>query len=137
MLVLSATASDEERAALIGQVESQISNGGGRVERRDDWGSRPLTFRIRHETEAHYHLLQFSGPTTLLDALSHSLRIDDKVLRFRIIKVLSGTPPPPDSPPPVIAAVASHGAHGASADAAVGAGVGAASGAGSGSGSEE
>jgi small subunit ribosomal protein S6 len=65
-----------------------------------------MTFQIRHQPDAEYHLLQFTGPPSLLESLSHTLRITDGVLRFRIIKVLPGQPAPPDSPPPVIAAAA-------------------------------
>ena len=109
VLLLSLSAPDEQRAKIVSDVESSISAAGGSIERHDDWGTRPLTFPIRHETEADYHLMQFSGPVSLLDSLSHSLRIDDGVLRFRIIKVLAGTPPAPDSPPPVIATAATAG----------------------------
>ena len=109
VLLLSMSGEDDERAKILADVETAISAGGGAVERKDDWGVRPMTFRIRHETEAQYHLLQFSGPPALLDSLSHSLSINDGVLRFRIIKNLPGTPPAPDSAPPVIAAAA-HGA---------------------------
>lgn len=107
MLVLSVTAEEERRAAILSAVESQITDAGGTIERQDDWHTRPMTFEIRHQAEGEYHLLQFSGPTSLLDTLSHNLRIDDAVLRFRIIKVLPGTPPAPDSPPPVLVAAAS------------------------------
>jgi small subunit ribosomal protein S6 len=103
MLVLSTTAEDDRRAKIVSDVESQITSGGGAVERKDDWNRRPLTFEINHQTEGEYHLFQFTGPTALLETLSHNLRIDDAVLRFRIIKVVPGTPPPPDSPPPVLA----------------------------------
>jgi small subunit ribosomal protein S6 len=102
-LLLSTAASDNERAKILSDVESAISNGGGSIERRDHWGVRPLTYRISHQREAEYHLLQFTGPAELLDSLSHSLRIADNVLRFRIIKVIPGTPAPPDSAPPVVA----------------------------------
>jgi small subunit ribosomal protein S6 len=102
-LVLSTTAEDDRRAKILSDVEAQITDAGGTVERQDDWHTRPLAFEIRHQKEGEYHLLQFTGPTSLLDTLSHSLRIDDAVLRFRIIKVLPGTPPPPESPPPVVA----------------------------------
>ena len=105
-LLLSSSAEDEARAALVTDVETTITGGGGEVLRRDDWGARPLTFKINHQREAHYHLLQFTGPTSLLETLSHNLHIADGVLRFRIIKVIPGTPPAPDSPPPVIAAAA-------------------------------
>ena len=103
VLLLSLGTTDEDRAKILADVESAISSGGGSVERRDDWGQRPLPYRISHQREADYHLLQFHGPPSLLDSLSHSLRIADGVLRFRIIKVTPGTPPPPDSAPPVIA----------------------------------
>jgi small subunit ribosomal protein S6 len=104
MLVLSTTAEDERRAKILADVESQITSGGGAVERKDDWNRRPLAYEINHQTEGEYHLFQFTGPTALLEAVSHNLRIDDAVLRFRIIKVVPGTPPPPDSAPPVLAA---------------------------------
>ena len=103
-LLLSTGASEDERAKIVSDVESAISDGGGSIERRDDWGIRPLAYRITHQREAEYHLLQFTGPPALLESLSHSLRIADNVLRFRIVKVIPGTPPPSDSAPPVVAA---------------------------------
>lgn len=98
MLVLSATADDERRAKILADVEAQISGGGGTLERNDDWHRRALAYEIRHQTEGDYHLLQFKGPSALLEALSHNLRIDDSVLRFRIIKVRPGTPAAPEAP---------------------------------------
>jgi small subunit ribosomal protein S6 len=106
MLLLSKSASDEDRAKVLADVQSAIDAGGGTVVRNDQWGTRPLTYRISHEAEAEYHLLQLTGPPTLLESLSHSLRIADSVLRFRMIKVRRGTPAPPSSPPPVVAPVA-------------------------------
>jgi small subunit ribosomal protein S6 len=103
MLVLSATAEDDRRAKILSDVDAQITEAGGTVERQDEWHTRPLAFEIRHQKDGEYHLVQFTGPPALLEALSHSLRIDDAVLRFRIIRVLPGTPPPPESPPPVVA----------------------------------
>jgi small subunit ribosomal protein S6 len=103
VLMLSMNASEEERAKIVGDVETAISAGGGTIERKQDWGTRALTFRIDHQAEAEYHLLQLQGPAALLESLSHSLKIADGVLRFRIIKVTPGTPPAPDSAPPVIA----------------------------------
>jgi small subunit ribosomal protein S6 len=105
MLLLSREASEEERTKILSEVESAISSAGGSIERRDDWGTRSLSYRINHQAEADYHLLQFWGPPSLLESLSRDLRIADAVLRFRIIKVLTGTPSPPEHAPPVIAGV--------------------------------
>jgi small subunit ribosomal protein S6 len=119
VLLLSMSASEEERAKILADVEAAISGAGGSVERNQDWGTRAMAFRINHQADAEYHLLQFSGAPSLLESLSHSLRIADSVLRFRIIKVIPGMPPPPDSAPPVIATAppAAVGSAAAAADA--------------------
>jgi small subunit ribosomal protein S6 len=105
-LLLSTSAPDEQRAKILGDVESAIIGGQGSIERRDDWGRRPLAYRIHHQPDADYHLIQFKAPPTLIEMLSHDLRITDGVVRFRVIKNLPGTPAAPDSPPPVVATAA-------------------------------
>ena len=102
VLLLSDSAAEEERERILSEVESAITDGGGTIEHRQDWGRRPMPYAINHEREAEYHLVQFSAPPAVLDTLSHSLRIADEVVRFRIIKVTPGTPPPPESPPPLV-----------------------------------
>ena len=106
VLLLSTTAPDEQRAKVLSDVETKITAAQGSIERQDDWGQRPMAYRIHHQPDADYHLLQFKAPPTLIETLSHDLRITDGVVRFRVIKNLPGTPAAPDSPPPVIATAA-------------------------------
>jgi len=108
VLLLSMNSEDDVRAKIVADVEAAIDAAGGVISRNQNWGRRPTTYRINHQTEADYRLLQFTGPPSLLETLSHSLHIADEVLRFRIIKVVPGTPEAPDSAPPILAgAVAS------------------------------
>jgi small subunit ribosomal protein S6 len=109
VLLLTSDAPEEQRTRILSAVESAIAGGGGSVERNDDWGLRPMAYEIRHHPEAEYHLLQFQAPPSVIEELSHTLRITDGVLRFRIIKVRRGTPPLKAGAPPVVAAVASPG----------------------------
>ena len=102
VLVLSPAAEDERRAKIVSDVEAQIAGAGGEVVRNDDWQQRPLSFEIDHQKEGEYHLLQFTAPTSALESLSHNLRINDAVLRFRIIREIRGTPPAPESAPPLV-----------------------------------
>ncbi|MCL2417786.1 MAG: 30S ribosomal protein S6 [Conexibacteraceae bacterium] len=103
VLLLSVGADEETRTKIVDDVEAMITAAGGDVSRKQAWGQRPTTYKIEHQAEADYHLLQFTGPTSLLESLSHSLRIADAVLRFRIIKVVPGTPEAPDTAPPILA----------------------------------
>jgi small subunit ribosomal protein S6 len=57
---------------------------------------RPTVYEIQKRPDADYHLFQFHGGSELLDQLNHTLKITDGVLRFRIIKLRTGTPAPPD-----------------------------------------
>ncbi len=104
MIALSTTVEEERRAKLMTDIQAQITAGGGVLERNDDWHARPLAYEIRHQGEGEYHLLQFTATDpSVLDTVSHNLRIDDAVLRFRIIKNVPGTPPPPETAPPIVA----------------------------------
>ena len=103
VLLLSAEADEDTRTNLVAEVEAMIDGAGGSVSRKQSWGQRPTTYRIDHQSEADYTLLQFTGPTSLLESLSHTLRIADSVLRFRIIKVVPGTPEAPETAPPILA----------------------------------
>jgi len=103
VLLLSASAEPDARTAIVAEVTSAIESGGGTVATKQEWGQRPTTFEINHQAEADYYLLQFTGPTALLETLEHSLRINDSVLRFRIIKVVPGTPAVAEAAPPVLA----------------------------------
>lgn len=99
MLLLSTTAEEERRAKILSDVESTISSGNGSISHNGDWGIRALAYKIDHQSDAEYHLLQFTGPPQLLESLSHNLGITDGVLRHRLIKVLPGTPPAPRPEP--------------------------------------
>ena len=106
VLLLSKNAEDERRAQILTNVQAAIERAGGSISLNNDWGTRPLPYRIRHQREAEFHLLQFNAPPDLIESLSHDLHITDGVLRFRIIKNLPGTPKAPESAPPVVAQVA-------------------------------
>jgi small subunit ribosomal protein S6 len=101
MLLVDPTAPQERRGAAISEAESLIDSGGELVASHD-WGQRRMAYEIDHRPEADYRLYQFQGDNALLERLNQRLRINDAVLRFRIIKVKPGqpTPPPPDQQAP-------------------------------------
>ena len=60
VLLLSFESDDDARAKIVTDVESAIDAAGGSVSHKQEWGRRPTTYPIRHESEAEYHLLQLA-----------------------------------------------------------------------------
>jgi small subunit ribosomal protein S6 len=90
-VLLSTEAPEERRAEILRGVETAIQNGGGSILGASAWGTRNLAYRIQRQGDGEFHLLEITGPPSLLEDLSHNLRITDGVLRFRIIKAVPGS----------------------------------------------
>jgi small subunit ribosomal protein S6 len=95
-LLLDPASDDERREKIIADAEGLIARHGGTLVGRHDWGVRATAFEIRKTAEADYHLIQFHATNEVLEALDHTLKITDGVLRFRVIKLRPGTPDAPD-----------------------------------------
>lgn len=100
MLLLDPNAPEERRAAVVSEVEATIVAGGELIS-QSDWGTRRMAYEIDHRPESEYRLFQFRGDNDLLAKLDR-LRINDAVVRFRIIKFKEGQPlpPPPEQAAP-------------------------------------
>jgi small subunit ribosomal protein S6 len=99
ILMLEARADVSVRAKIVQDARTAIE-AQGELLRHDEWGERALAYPIDHKTSAEYHLLQFHASTPeLLSELERTLRITDGVLRFRIVKLMPGTPEAPDMRP--------------------------------------
>src|SRR5471032_603370 len=98
ILLLDLGAEDELRAKIVADARAAIS-AEGELLGDQAWGTRPLAYEIDHREAADYHLLQFSGPASLIGALEHSLRITDGVIRYRVIKLPPGSTPVAASTP--------------------------------------
>ncbi|MEA2379957.1 MAG: small subunit ribosomal protein [Thermoleophilaceae bacterium] len=94
MLLIDPNAPEERRTAAVAEAETLMTSGG-EIVASDDWGQRRMAYEIDHRPEAEYRLYQFNGDTELLGRLNQRLRINDAVLRFRIIKAKPGHPLPP------------------------------------------
>jgi small subunit ribosomal protein S6 len=101
-MLLDPAVEGERREQIVADVADLIDRTGEFIGRHD-WGTRQTAYEVRKRPEADYHLIQFRGPTSLLEQLDHNLKITDGVLRFRIIKLRPGTPDPPDLRPSAMA----------------------------------
>lgn len=87
MYIARPTLDDQALAMLKDKVDKFITNAGGQVLQREDWGKRRLAYPIAKCTEGFYSVLQIQLPPTAVRGLEHNLKLAEDVLRHLIVKI--------------------------------------------------
>jgi len=76
-----------EEAGLEEEIEkvSGLIKNDGIVTEINRWGKKPLSYEIGKERNGTYVLFEFQGEPSLLPELRRELKLDEKVLRHRIV----------------------------------------------------
>ncbi|RCL01955.1 MAG: small subunit ribosomal protein S6 [Candidatus Tokpelaia sp. JSC188] len=74
---------------LVEQYKNVIEANGGRVGRIENWGLRPVAYRIRKNRKAYYSLMNIDAPVTAIAEMERQMRINEDVLRFLTVRVES------------------------------------------------
>lgn len=72
---------------LTNQFAELVTNLGGTVSKKEYWGLRSLTYRIKKNRKGHYSLLAIDAPAPAVKEMERQLLINEDVLRFMTIRV--------------------------------------------------
>jgi small subunit ribosomal protein S6 len=72
---------------VIGRFQNNVKKNGGEVIRIEDMGIKTMAYKIQKKTRGHYFLSYLEGPGSMLSEIERTLRIDENVIRFIIIKL--------------------------------------------------
>lgn len=64
-----------------------IQDNGGRVAKREYWGLRNLSYRIKKNRKGHYILFNIDGPAAAVNEMERTMRINEDVLRYLTVRV--------------------------------------------------
>jgi len=64
-----------------------LVDNGGEVKKREYWGLRNLTYRMRKNRKGHYVLLNLLAPPAAVAELERTMRINEDVIRYLTIRV--------------------------------------------------
>lgn len=64
-----------------------IAEQGGQVVKREYWGLRNISYRIKKNRKGHYVLFNIDGPAAAISELERNMRINEDVLRYLTIRV--------------------------------------------------
>ena len=68
-------------------IGTDIEADGGSVVKREYWGLRGLTYRVKKNRKGHYMLLGLDTKPAALNEMERQLRLNEDVLRFMTIRV--------------------------------------------------
>ena len=77
---------DAVTVGLIEKFESVVTDAGGHLLFRDDWGKRKLAYPVQKHVKGHYFLLAHLAPSSLITELERRIRNEDSVMRFLTVK---------------------------------------------------
>jgi small subunit ribosomal protein S6 len=63
-----------------------ITQNGGQVTKREYWGLRNLSYRIKKNRKGHYVLLNIDAPAPAVTEMERTMRINEDVLRYMSIR---------------------------------------------------
>lgn len=96
IFIVNPDVSQENTESITDNFIERIEKAGGRIVKREYWGSRPLAYSIAKRKRGHYVMLVTDGEPTAVEALENAIRLDERIIRFLTTKLseLSDEPSP-------------------------------------------
>src|SRR5690349_23163559 len=73
--------------ALTTQFSELVTGLGGTVSKKEYWGLRSLTYRIKKNRKGHYTLLNIDAPAAAVKELERTMSINEDIIRFLTVRV--------------------------------------------------
>lgn len=72
---------------LTNQFVELVTAQGGTVPKKEYWGLRSLTFRIKKNRKGHYTLMNIDAPPAAVKELERTMSINEDIIRFLTVRV--------------------------------------------------
>ena len=72
---------------LTNQFAELVTGLGGTVSKKEYWGLRSLTYRIKKNRKGHYTLLNIDAPPAAVKELERTMSINEDIIRFLTVRV--------------------------------------------------
>ena len=73
--------------AIADQFATLVAEQGGQVTKREYWGLRNISYRIKKNRKGHYMLFNLDAPPAAVNELERNMRINEDVLRYLTVRV--------------------------------------------------
>jgi small subunit ribosomal protein S6 len=87
VLIARNDVTQQQVEAVADAVAAQLETDGGTIQKREYWGLRSLSYRIKKNRKGHYMLLGLDAPPASVSEIERQLGLNEDVLRFMTIRV--------------------------------------------------
>jgi small subunit ribosomal protein S6 len=84
-IILDPDLSEEGRQPVIVKINDLVTQEGGLLVLKDEWGARKLAYEIKKKTRGYYIRFDYCGTGPLVSEIERSCRIDDRVLKYMTV----------------------------------------------------
>ena len=85
MYIIPSQSTDEDKEALIAQVNGMIEKDNGKIESVERVGNRKLAYEINKKREGYYVLVNFTANADVPNRLGALLSITNNIMRYIIV----------------------------------------------------
>jgi len=78
---------DEDVAKVTERVKGVIEQGGGKVQKIENWGKKKLAYEVQKEKKGTYVFLFFQSDGKVISELDRAYRLDDAIMKFLTVKL--------------------------------------------------
>lgn len=96
IFIVNPDISQENTEALTDDLIAKVEKVGGRIVKRENWGSRPLAYSIANRKRGNYILLVTDGSAEAIKTLEHAISLEERIIRTLTTRLteLSDKPSP-------------------------------------------
>ena len=87
VFVAAPTLTSEELDAFIQHTQTVVEGKGGKVVKVDNWGKKPLAYKIKKFRDAYYVVLTIDGDGSAIAELERRFRVTDTIMRFISVRL--------------------------------------------------
>jgi len=87
VFVAAPTLTTEELDAFITHIRTVAEGKNGKILKVDNWGKKPLAYRIKRFRDAYYVVLTIEGEGATIAELERRFRVTDHVIRFISVRI--------------------------------------------------
>lgn len=82
VFILTPVLSEPQMKDAVENLKIALKEAGAKVTHEENWGLKKLAYPIQNKKTGFYQLLQFDGPSNVVDQLELAFRRDERIMRF-------------------------------------------------------